>query len=154
MEKRATALRVRQRRDDYGYPLTNPGPPYPLGGREIAAIVLLLAGAMVIGFGWIAGVALLWSSPRWNLRDKLIGTLAPPGGLIGALWLISVLTTSGQLCTQTPTSGGSSGSMVCAGSSGASLSWVGIAFAMGLAIMPFVTMFYLKRRASQVRPEG
>jgi hypothetical protein len=43
---------------------------------EIAAIVLLLVF-------WPAGVVLLWMSDLWTRRDKLIGTLVPPGGFAG-----------------------------------------------------------------------
>ena len=49
-------------------------------GLEIAAIVLLL-------LFWPVGVVLLWMSDAWTTRDKLIGTLAPPGGYLGILIL-------------------------------------------------------------------
>src|SRR3954452_7606151 len=45
-----------------------------LSGREWATIVLL----PVV---WVVGVVLLWRSPVWTTRDKLIGTLVVPGGL-------------------------------------------------------------------------
>ena len=32
--------------------------------------------------GWFVGVGLLWSSATWRLRDKLLGTLVWPGGLL------------------------------------------------------------------------
>ena len=47
-------------------------------GLEIAAIVLLL-------LFWPFGVILLWVSNAWTTREKLIGTLVPPGGYIGAM---------------------------------------------------------------------
>ena len=47
---------------------------------EIAAIVLLL-------LFWPIGVVLLWISDAWSTRDKLIGTLVPPGGYLGILVL-------------------------------------------------------------------
>ena len=53
--------------------------------RETAAVGLLLLGGFVFGLGWIAGVALLWTSRVWTLRDKLIGTLIVPGGLAAVL---------------------------------------------------------------------
>ncbi len=46
------------------------------GALEIAAVIL-------VPFFWPIGVLLLWISPAWNWRDKLIGTLLPPGGYIG-----------------------------------------------------------------------
>ena len=60
------------------------GPPISvgIGGREIAAIVLLLFGAVLVGLGWLAGVLLLWASPRWTVREKVVGTLVLPGGVV------------------------------------------------------------------------
>jgi uncharacterized membrane protein len=53
-------------------------------GRDIAAVILLLAGAFLAGFGWLVGLYLLWSSPRWGRADKILGTLVWPAGLLGA----------------------------------------------------------------------
>jgi uncharacterized membrane protein len=53
-----------------------------LGGREVVAILLLLFGALAVGFGWLAGVLLLWASPRWTVREKVVGTLVLPGGVV------------------------------------------------------------------------
>lgn len=64
------------------------GPPYPLGLSEIFAIVLLLAGGFLFGLGWLVGLLLLWNSPRWSPRDKLLGTFALPGGYAGVLYLL------------------------------------------------------------------
>ena len=51
---------------------------------EIAAIVLLL-------LFWPVGVILLWSSDAWTTRQKLIGTLVPPGGYLGIFVLGPVM---------------------------------------------------------------
>ncbi|HEU5332991.1 MAG TPA: hypothetical protein VFU73_09510 [Actinocrinis sp.] len=51
-------------------------------GLEITTLVLLLFGAAAAGIGWLVGVLLLWSSPRWTRGEKLLGTLVVPGGLI------------------------------------------------------------------------
>jgi|ERR1700674_1952931 len=37
---------------------------------------------------WPIGVLLLWLSSGWDRRDKVIGSLAPPGGLTFA-WLLA-----------------------------------------------------------------
>ncbi len=42
---------------------------------------LLLFGGFAFGVGWFVGVALLWWSKTWSVRDKLLGTLIIPGGL-------------------------------------------------------------------------
>lgn len=54
--------------------------PDRVGTLEIAAVALtpLL---------WPVGVILLWTSNAWKTRDKLIGTLVPPGGYPGVLIL-------------------------------------------------------------------
>lgn len=56
-----------------------------LGILQAGTVVLLLGGGFLIGLGWLAGVALLWTSPRWDTRDKLLGTLIWPGGLAAVL---------------------------------------------------------------------
>ena len=50
--------------------------PYRPGLLEVFAVILVL-------FFWPIGVILLWMSPAWHWRDKLIGTLVPPGGYLG-----------------------------------------------------------------------
>jgi hypothetical protein len=53
-------------------------------GREVATLVLLPIGGIVVPvLGWFVGVALLWTSERWSVRDKLLGTLVVPGGRVG-----------------------------------------------------------------------
>jgi hypothetical protein len=79
--------------------------PDQLDPREIVAIVLLLIGGVVIPvLGWAVGVVLLWLSPRWGLRDKLLGTLVWPGGLLAPLvvivaFLATAVFTVGQVCS-------------------------------------------------------
>jgi hypothetical protein len=48
------------------------------------ALVLLTLGSLVSWVGWVGGVLLLWASDRWTRRDKLLGTLVLPGGLLPA----------------------------------------------------------------------
>ena len=43
---------------------------------------LIIFGPIAGGLGWLAGVLLLWISPTWKLRDKLIATIVPPVGLV------------------------------------------------------------------------
>ena len=59
------------------------------GWLEVGALVLLAFGFTVVG--WVAGVALLWSSRAWTTREKLIGTLAwPVVFFLGAVATMSV----------------------------------------------------------------
>jgi hypothetical protein len=57
-----------------------PVAPYRPGILEIAALILL-------PLIWPIGVTLLWISPVWKTRDKIIGTLVPPGGYLGLFML-------------------------------------------------------------------
>jgi len=65
--------------------------PYRPGVLEIAAVIL-------VPFLWPVGVILLWISPAWNWRDKLIGTLVPPGGYIGLSYILLANATPGRSC--------------------------------------------------------
>jgi hypothetical protein len=63
-------------------------PSQPAPRRRVldtGTVVLLLVGGFLIGIGWIAGVVMLWVSPRWRTNDKLLGTLVWPGGLAAVL---------------------------------------------------------------------
>ncbi len=45
---------------------------------------------MVPLLGWLVGVILLWISPRWTSKDKLLGTLIWPGGLLAPIGLLLI----------------------------------------------------------------
>jgi hypothetical protein len=61
--------------------------------REICALILLPFGGLVLPVvGWFAGVVLLWVSDAWTARDKLIGTLVLPGGLLVPFLLFQFVT--------------------------------------------------------------
>jgi len=57
--------------------------------REVVTLLLLMFGGLFI-FGWFIGVYLLWTSDRWNLKEKLIGILVWPFGFIGAISLLRI----------------------------------------------------------------
>jgi hypothetical protein len=52
------------------------------GTLEVLALGLTL-------LAWPAGVVLLWVSRSWTTREKVLGTLVPPGGYPGVLLLLS-----------------------------------------------------------------
>ncbi len=68
--------------------------------REIGALTLLPFGGVVLPVvGWFAGVVLLWLSDAWTARDKLIGTLVLPGGLLVPFFLFAFVgSSSGSSC--------------------------------------------------------
>jgi hypothetical protein len=43
---------------------------------------LIIFGPVASGLGWVAGVLILWTSPTWRQRDKVIATVVPPAGLV------------------------------------------------------------------------
>lgn len=55
---------------------------------ELAAVLLLTLGSVLLPLlGWLIGAVLLWASARWTTREKLLGTLVLPGGLVPVLYL-------------------------------------------------------------------
>jgi hypothetical protein len=59
------------------------GAPSPGSRRWDAwAPWLIIFGPAASGLGWVAGVLILWTSPTWSRRDKLIATFVPPAGLV------------------------------------------------------------------------
>jgi hypothetical protein len=43
---------------------------------------LIIFGPIASGLGWIAGMLILWPSPTWSRRDKLVATFVPLAGLV------------------------------------------------------------------------
>ena len=59
------------------------GAPAPGSRRWDAwAPWLIIFGPVASGLGWVAGVLILWTSPTWGRRDKLIATFVPLAGLL------------------------------------------------------------------------
>jgi hypothetical protein len=124
------------------------------GALEIAALVFLL----VI---WPVGVILLWISPAWKVRDKVIGTLLPPGGYpsIFILGLLAAGTaasreTSGPTCTSSADTAGNVIQNVCTTPSVVygvgNVAWVIIFIVLWL--LPLITVGYLAIRLRWGRP--
>jgi Protein of unknown function (DUF1700) len=63
--------------------------PRRAGVREILALILLLVGGFVFVVGWFVGLVLLWVSEAWTTREKVVGTLIVPGGLLPAYLLLT-----------------------------------------------------------------
>ena len=59
---------------------------------DIATIALLLFGGLVFGIGWFVGLGLLWTSDTWSRSEKLLGTLALPGGVFPLFLAFSSVT--------------------------------------------------------------
>ena len=121
---------------------TTPQPARRIGPVEVLALVLT-------PLFWPAGVILLWLSPAWNTRDKLIGTLLPPGGYLLSAFALPLLLFQGMsVCT----SGGDQPT-TCTGLMAQPV-WEQIAVEVALTaallvlvVGPIVTAIYLAYRA-------
>jgi hypothetical protein len=136
------------------------------GVLEISAVLLLLFGGFFPPvLGWILGVGLLWYSPLWTYRDKIIGTLVWPGGL--ATPLLFWFMVPGQVCVSSSPSAGApalpgdgSGWVSGGATDGANRlaesctgfafpTWLGLPLAVVSVLAPFVVAAYLLRRAGR-----
>ncbi|MEX0817459.1 MAG: hypothetical protein WD027_08430 [Gaiellales bacterium] len=112
------------------------------GWKEVGALVLLPIGGVILPvLGWFIGVALLWISDAWSTRDKLIGTLVVPGGLLLPLSL-GVFGTGASGCSTVV-------GTECPPDSGGSVAWQ-IALLVVLFVVPLVTTVYLAQRRRPV----
>jgi uncharacterized membrane protein len=128
-----------------------PAQPFRPGWLEVAALVFLLIGGLLIPlFGWVIGVVLLWISNAWNVRDKVIGTLFVPGGL--ALPMALALFSSGLSGgTCGPVISGNGRSITAAPCSydTTSTNYLGVVALIVLIVLPIVTTAYLAYRLRQ-----
>jgi hypothetical protein len=116
------------------------------GWLEIAAIVLLLVGGFFFVAGWVVGVALLWLSSIWTLRDKLIGTFVVPGGL-----LLPLALATGAIGGYTQTcSSVDGGEEVCTPGPPLYETALWIALFVVAVVGPIVTAVYLARRSRRL----
>ena|ERR671910_941152 len=113
------------------------------GAREILALILLPIGGFLWIVGWVAGAILLATSNAWTSREKLIGLLVVPGGLLPAALL--GLTPS-RICTHGMSSTGEFIETCSAGIIPVWLAWV---LMVVLVIGPIWTVFFLASRMNR-----
>ena len=129
-------------------------PQHKAGPLEGFALVLLLVGGFIgPGFGWIAGVVMLWISKVWTTRDKIVGTMFVPGGLALPFFLaafaIGATTELAEACEVRPgPRGGGRGRIteLCT-SSTVSSDLLGQILIAAAVILPIAAAIYLGRRA-------
>jgi hypothetical protein len=81
---------------------------------------LIIFGPIASGLGWIAGMLILWPSPTWSRRDKLIATMVPLAGLVALFFgLVAAL----------------GGPAACPGRASAGCTTKGITLPLGVAIL-------------------
>jgi uncharacterized membrane protein len=130
-----------------------PGQAQPTGTLEKIALVLLLPGSVLLPvIGWFAGVLLLWMSDLWTTRDKVIGTLVVPGGLLPVFMVIAGAVGPEETCggfvdvTTGERIGGT-----CSHDVFGLEEALWLALIVGLLVAPIVTAVYLYRRLSRRR---
>ena len=130
---------VAEARDRLGLRRAAPSRP---GLVEIAAVVLL-------PFVWVAGVILLWWSPAWKTRDKILATIASLGGYPTVLILILLtgraVAVGGGGCTSVSDSTGAIISNVCTGPSilDSIAIIVRLVAMIAIVLLPILTSVYL-----------
>jgi hypothetical protein len=126
--------------------------PRKVGWKEVGALIMLPIGGVILPvLGWFIGIVLLWVSDAWSTRDKLVGTLLFPGGLLLPLALgVMAEESSGcgtivnpQLSPQPIGSG-------CPPADGTGV-WE-VALVVMLVLVPLVTTVYLARRMRRTSP--
>lgn len=114
---------------------------------DLLALILLLSGAVAVPLaGWLAGVVLLWASPSWTRRAKLLGTAVVPGGLAAPLLFLAV-PTGGSRCERFATTDGTVLSETCRAADGFRLPvWLALTVFAVLAVAPMATTVVLFAR--------
>lgn len=120
-----------------------------LDARGSSSSFLEIAAVVLTPLVWPIGVILLWASTAWNTRDKLIGTILPPGGYFGIAVILMILrTVSGGSCTA------SSDSFRTVTSSCTTYGpphWVLLAIVLSLLVLPLCSAAYLAVRLRGAR---
>jgi len=112
--------------------------PRKAGWKEVGALIMLpIGGVLLPVLGWFIGIVLLWISDAWSTRDKLVGTLLFPGGLLLPLALGVMAEGSSGCSTPVGTE--------CPPDSGGTGAWQ-VALVVMLLLVPLVTTVYLASR--------
>ncbi len=107
---------------------------------EALVPLLLPLGGFLLSVGWMVGVAILWASPVWRLRDKLLGTLIFPFGLAGVLIFLSA-----SLAVTVCTSYGAAGGPTTTHCTGGLPAPLGLAILFILIVAPILVAIHLER---------
>jgi uncharacterized membrane protein len=121
-------------------------PARPAWVETVTLILLPIGGLVLPVVGWVIGVCLLWTSAVWSIRDKVIGTLFVPGGLLVPFILGGGIVSSNESCVGTSDASGRY-TEVCTGGGPSGLQHaITIAVLVLLLIAPFISVAYLARR--------
>jgi uncharacterized membrane protein len=115
---------------------------------EVFTLCLLLFGGFLFVIGWLVGVALLWSSSAWRIRDKILSTLVFPGGFLLPVYLFGVVlvVAHGTSCVHNVPANGTPTTQCVTTTTGTVLpQWAGIVLLAVLVIAPFLMAVHLHR---------
>jgi len=113
---------------------------------RVAVVGAGAIGGFLAGIGWVVGAVLLWTSPSWRTRDKLIGTFVVPGGLLGSLMLAGL----GSFAATQSCSSGAGGHTQCTGY--ALPTYVGVPLLIAVILGPVFSAIWLVRTHRPVHP--
>lgn len=115
---------------------------------EILALIGLLVGGFLFVIGWFVGLVLLWVSDAWTMREKLVGTLVVPGGLLPAFLLFSgALGGYSESCAgEVDPVTGADVNVVCSGGPSVAAQVFWIVVLVVCLVGPFFTTIFLARR--------
>ncbi len=126
------------------------------GPVEILALIGLLVGGFVFVIGWFVGLVLLWVSDAWSTREKLVGTLVVPGGLLPAVLILSGAfgvyyeSCAGEVDPAT----GAEINVVCTGGPSLAARVIWIVVLAVCVVGPFFTTAFLARRMKRPAVAG
>jgi hypothetical protein len=115
------------------------------GPREVFALLLLVTGLPPF-IGWFVGLGLLIWSPLWTTRQKWLGALVWPGGLLGLVFTFALPASSSSV---TLCSGSTAHAVTTCTTSGGGMNplwWIVITLA---AAAPICVAAYLWRAAGR-----
>jgi uncharacterized membrane protein len=115
---------------------------------DTAAVILLPIGGLVLPvIGWIVAVVLLWISDVWSTRDKVIGTLVVPGGLVLPFGLAVMAVGPNESCDGSP-----GGAIVRCVHGPSGLAILAAYFLISFLVLgPIVVAVYLGRKLHRAR---
>ncbi len=125
-------------RQRFGVPRAKPG------FRETLALVLLPIGGVIVPvIGWVVGAILLAGSNVWTSREKVIGLLLVPGGLLPAATFLAFA--SGPVCSSIVVQGRE----VSGTCSGGMPVWLAYVLVAALILAPLWTTYFLATRMNR-----
>ncbi|HEX8080338.1 MAG TPA: hypothetical protein VF557_09015 [Jatrophihabitans sp.] len=119
---------------------------------EGITVALLTIGSIVPVIGWLAGVAMLWTSTRWRPGEKVLGTLIMPLGPAAVIWF-ALIPVSSESCTggtETPSFDGTVTTVpqVCTHSGLILSAWMSTPLILFWLIAPIAVAVVLFKRAA------